>query len=874
MNMMNMRLLSRLSFIIAILLSSSTSLHALGESPQPLISLTQAEKEWLTSHPNIRLAPDPEFAPIEYFDRDGVYQGVAADHIKLLEQKLGVRFFIVKAKNWDEVMEKFRNNEIDALGAIVATPKRRTFMRISDPLFNVPGAIMVQKRVDPNLTFDKLKGLKVAVVSNYTAHDIMKEQYPDIQLEVVPSTTAGLTKVSFGMVDAYVENLATASYYMQEAAISNVHVAGSTPFAYQWGIGIRMDWPELESIINKGIATISNDERHSVLNHWLPVQQHWEPSREFIIMALVTAGVTFVLVILVSNWVLRRKVAQRTEALNKEIEGHLEAEEEIRLLNTNLEQRVIERTTELQKEVEERKRAEQSLFESKSRYQMLVDNLPLGITLINADHRIIMTNAMHGKWFNKDPAQFQNKYCYAEFEKREQTCHHCPGVVSMKTGMPAEVETVGVRDDGSYFSVKIITVPLGPIESPTGFIEVVEDITERKKAEEEQQKLREQLTQSLKMEAVGLLAGGIAHDFNNILTIIIGFAELIQMRTLEGDPNIPHVEQILTASAKAAALTQQLLAFSRKQIVNPQPVAVNLNIQRLEKLLRRLIGEDIDFKVICAEEPLVVFADAGQLDQVIINLSTNARDAMPTGGTLLIHITRSELDEGFVHSNGFSHQGDYALIEISDSGVGMDEKTRQRIFEPFFTTKGVGKGTGLGLSTVYGIVKQCNGHINCYSEPGKGTTFRIYLPLVPEAESTQEQSALDVTAISGDETVLIAEDDEQIRILNQKVLASYGYTVLCAADGQEAVERFREHQDEINLVILDVIMPKMNGKEALDEIRKIQPDIRVLFTSGYTAEIIHQRSVLDQSLPFLSKPASTLQLLQKVREVLDTQASK
>ncbi|OGR25534.1 MAG: hypothetical protein A2X79_01760 [Desulfuromonadaceae bacterium GWB2_53_15] len=333
---------------------------AAAPTPYP-IQLTPSEQSWLKAHPTIRLAPDPEFKPIEYFDRRGSYQGVAADNLKLLEQKLGVKFSIVKTRNWDEVLERFKKNEIDLLGAIVATPKRREFMRISEPLFKVPGAIIVRNTVERGLTFAQLKGLRVAVVSNYTAHDVLKNQYPEIQLDVVPTTIAGLSKVSFGMADAYVENLATATHYMQEAAIANVHVAGETPFSYDWGIGIRKDWPELEGILNKGIAAITEDERRAVLNRWLPVSQKWRPGKAFTISAAVLSVSILFGAILVWNRSLQLQVTRRTAALKAEVAERVRAEQEIRTLNAGLEDRVNERTAELEMEIAERQKAQEAL---------------------------------------------------------------------------------------------------------------------------------------------------------------------------------------------------------------------------------------------------------------------------------------------------------------------------------------------------------------------------------------------------------------------------------------------------------------------------------------------------------------------------------
>lgn len=383
-----------------------------------------------------------------------------------------------------------------------------------------------------------------------------------------------------------------------------------------------------------------------------------------------------------------------------------------------------------------------------------------------------------------------------------------------------------------------------------------------------QRALENQLFQAQKMEAVGQLAGGIAHDFNNILTGIIGFSTLIEMNMVRDDPQRENLNHVLVAADRAAELTKSLLAFSRKQIINPQPVDLNQIINKTEKFLTRVIGEDIDFKMIFHQGVLTVNADGGQIEQVLMNLATNARDAMPHGGLLSIETSSVEMDADFIKAHGYGEPGKYALVSISDSGMGMDEITSKRLFEPFFTTKELGKGTGLGLSIVYGIVKQHNGYINVYSEPGVGTTFTIYLPLLKE-DAVKLTDQVEENLKGGTETILVVDDDAAVLLLSEKVLGQFGYTVITAVDGLDAVNKFSEGKDQISLVILDVIMPKLNGKEVFDAILKIHPAMKALFISGYTADIIHKRGMLDESLDFIEKPLKPIKLLRKVREMLD-----
>ena len=397
----------------------------------------------------------------------------------------------------------------------------------------------------------------------------------------------------------------------------------------------------------------------------------------------------------------------------------------------------------------------------------------------------------------------------------------------------------------------------------THFIAIKRDLTE-------QRKLEEQLQHAQRMESVGTLAGGIAHDFNNILSAIIGYGQFSLLKMPGDDPLRHNIESMLEAADRAARLTRELLLFSRKQPTDKKPVDLNLVVAKVEKFLRKVIGEDIMYNTVIHEAPLPVLADEHQLEQVLMNLATNARDSMPKGGTLTVATENILLGSEFVSANSYRVPGPYALITVSDTGEGMDEATRQRIFEPFFTTKEVGKGTGLGLAVTYGIIKQHDGYINVYSEPGGGTTFRIYLPLIPQPDAGEEPPALqEETPIGGTETILLAEDDEDVRVLTKRLLTEFGYTVIEAVDGADAVNKFTENSADIDLILSDLIMPKMNGKEVVYEIRKIRPDIKVIFSSGYAPDTIRQKVALTDSGHLIAKPVSPRELLRKVRSVLD-----
>jgi CheY-like chemotaxis protein len=340
------------------------------------------------------------------------------------------------------------------------------------------------------------------------------------------------------------------------------------------------------------------------------------------------------------------------------------------------------------------------------------------------------------------------------------------------------------------------------------------------------------------------------------------------METTKNDPLQSYVTQILTSANRAANLTQALLAFSRKQIISPKPVDLNEIIRGVKSILSRIIGEDIELSIVLTDKDLIAMADSTQMEQVLMNLATNARDAMPNGGSLIIRTDRVELDDEFVKAHGYGKPGSYAIISIEDTGYGIDEDTEKRIFEPFFTTKEVGKGTGLGLSMVYGIINQHGGYINLYSKPGVGTIFKMYLPLI-QSQVEEEEPAVFRVLKGGNETVLIAEDDVQVRELTKEVLKGFGYKVIEATDGADAVRVFNDNKDAVQLLILDVIMPKKNGKEVYDEIKEINPGVKAIFMSGYTADMIHKRGILEEGLNFISKPILPDELLRRIREVLD-----
>ena len=508
--------------------------------------------------------------------------------------------------------------------------------------------------------------------------------------------------------------------------------------------------------------------------------------------------------------------------------------------------------------------AQENLRRSEANFRSLVTNAPYGICSCDSTGKILDANPAFLELLGPgSPSDVIGQHIYSLYAESEQwfaLADHLRSQAPFQ-GLTAEWKrktgTTVVRVSGR-------AVPSGRKEGIV-FEIFAEDVTERRA-------LEQQLRQSQKMEAVGRLAGGIAHDFNNLLMVISGYSEFLLER-LGGEPHLRGpAQEIASASERASALTRQLLAFSRKQMLAPRIVNLNDIATENLKMLTRMIGEDIDLVMTPGQSLWSVRADAGQIEQVIMNLAVNARDAMPSGGKLTIETANATLDEEYARMHAPVRPGDYVMVSISDTGAGMDAETQSHIFEPFFTTKGP-KGTGLGLSTVYGIVKQSGGYIWVYSEVGRGTTFKIYLPRVPSVEEPLVQPAVSRSQFQrvepGTETILIVEDEANLRYLARQYLEKQGYKVIEAADGAVAMQIAVAHEGVIHLLLTDVIMPGMNGRELAQRISEIRPNVKVLYMSGYTENVIGQDGTLDAGVRLLQKPFNLRDLKSKVREVLD-----
>jgi PAS domain S-box-containing protein len=528
-------------------------------------------------------------------------------------------------------------------------------------------------------------------------------------------------------------------------------------------------------------------------------------------------------------------------------------------------------------DITNRLRAEEALRESERRYRELFQTMAQGVVYQDSEGGILMVNPAaerilglpESKLIGLSPADARWRAVREDGRDLQEREH--PAIVSLRTGQPANaIMAIFNAAEDTYRWIDMYATPqfregeTRPYQVFTTFT----DITERRRAARRRAELEQQLRQSQKMEAVGQLAGGIAHDFNNLLTTITGYTELVYEDGQLDDQLRADLDEIRKAADRASALTAQLLAFSRKQIISPRILDLNTRIRETHKLLSRLIGESIELSLELNDQPCKVEADPNQIDQVLINLVVNARDAMPEGGKLTISTGRVLLDEKFCRTALDVEPGEFVTVRVTDTGCGMSQDLLGRIFEPFFTTKELGKGTGLGLATVYGIVKQNRGAIRISSQPEEGTTADVYLPSAVEEKRDTEVSA-PMADLTGSETILLVEDEDAVRSLTEKVLNSRGYAVLLADRPDQAIQICHDHDGAIDLLLTDVVMPQMNGRALYQTLKKIRPPLRVLYMSGYDDEVIARHGVLEEHTNFVAKPFTTSMLASKVREALD-----
>jgi len=565
-----------------------------------------------------------------------------------------------------------------------------------------------------------------------------------------------------------------------------------------------------------------------------------------------------------------REVTATDRNRDTDMTPELQEEEVLKLYNKRLVRKLEQKMLQLEKETAVLIETQEELQESREKYKAILDNIANGYYEVDLAGNVTFFNraCINILGYSEAELMGMNNKVFMDKGNARKVYETFNRVFTTGDSYRA-LDWELIRKDGSLCYVDTsISLMRDNDGKAIGFHGVLMDISERKQAEKKKKELEDQLHQAQKMETVGRVAGGVAHDFNNLLSIILGYGEILLEKLDDDSPVHEMASQIYQAGIRARGLTRQLLAFSRKQILEMKVVNVNQVVTGFEKLLRRLVGEDIQLTLVQRADPLMVNADAAQLEQVLMNLAVNARDAMPDGGVLTIETRMVELDADDAEGLPGLSPGAYALTEVRDTGAGMDKDTLERIFEPFFTTKEMDKGTGLGLATCYGIVKQHQGNISVHSEPGEGAIFKIYLPLYTHKtapEASPEKLSFPVASLA---TVLIVEDDPQVRRLAYRILAGNGYSVIESDDVTDAIAIAASHDAPIHLVLSDVIMPQMKGPEAFAKIREYHPEAKVLYMSGYTDNMIIRQGVLQEGIQYIQKPFTIKGLLEKCHQAL------
>lgn len=781
--------------------------------------LTEEEWAWLSKHKgSLDVLFGYEAPPNAYHDEDGNYVGLLVDFLYEIEGQLGIRFNFKNLNTWKELIEDAKSGRNYIIVGIAATDERKEYLNFTDSFIKVPYVIVTRSSSQKD-TLSEFFGSRVCTVGGYAVNDYLARYYPGISTEGVIDNLVGLRAVSTGSCDAMIVNQMYASYLIDNQGITNLKIAGESGYLNRLSAAVSIKDPELFNILDKAVDNIDRNRRQELYQKWIT----GGPPRLsspilFSITVISSGGIVLLMALWLWSLSLRKQVYKQTR--------------QIRL--------------------------------SEKKFRSYVSNAPMGIFVVNDKLESVQTNTTLEKVLNlkDDELTGMNLVDFLFSGDRENARDYFE---SIENSANKVVEISILKRNGKRCFLEVSTAKL----SDSLFLGFVADITERKRADEEKHKLEAQYHRALKMESVGRLAGGVSHDFNNLLTPILGYAQLLLEDLDKEDPRRKSVNEILQAGTRAKDIVYQLLAYSRKQTLEYQHVEMNKAVESFVSLLRRTIREDIEIEVNQTHDFLPIMADLGQIEQVIMNLAVNAQDAMSNGGKLLIETGLVVLDEDYSKVHPEAEPGDYVMLAVSDTGSGMSKEVQEKLFEPFFSTKGE-QGTGLGLSIVYGIVKQHGGFINVYSEPRKGTTFKIYLPYTEEGHIENEQKQEHVTDFKGTETILLAEDNKQVRDFAGIILRRQGYEVIERENGEDALTFLKEASGPLHLLLTDVIMPEMNGRELYGQAVKIHPELKVLYMSGYTDSVIEHHGVLEEGISFIQKPFTVQKLTRKVREVLDS----
>jgi len=930
------------ALLVAVLLLT----QSLSAAVPDRLRLSPAEQSWLKANSaSLVVYYDSKLPPLEFRSAAGQYAGMSADLIKRLEAMLGVSFIKRPIDDWNQVMPALQSGECALIPTIIRTTGREEHVFFTNPYFSCPMVIIVRKSDRSRLSLAELSGKKVGAVSGYITERYLEDQALISDFKVVPVSDIndGLRKLTTGQIDAFIESLAAASYFMQHAEASKLKVAGRTAFIFDVTIGVSRQYPLLYSSIQKALDAIPESDLATMRKKWIPLSLDIGLSRETILLiklAIIFAALLFVCLSAIS-FVLKRQLNLRVADLKQSEKKYRRLTEnspavvfQFRMtsegsysfpyvsqtlrsvLGIDPAQAIKDASTLIERihpddragareglvnqperpqpyhasfrlfkldeqplwveawatperqpdgsllwdgffvDISERRLAEEALGRSEAKLRAFFDAMQDVIMVIDTAGRFIEVAPTATTLLYRPAEQFLGKLMAEVFpaELAESSLSCIRRALAEGTRLTFDYE-LNIAGRSTWF-----TASISPF-TPASVLWVARDMTER-------EQLRAQLNQAQKLESIGRLAGGVAHDFNNMLSVIIGHSELIIEQLKPGDPLRAELDEIRKAAQRSTDLTRQLLTFARKQNVSPRLLDLNATVAGMLKMLRRLIGENIELNWQPSSNLAPVWMDPSQIDQILANLCVNARDAIGTKGAITIATAAASFDEASCATHSGSSPGAYVLLSVNDTGCGMDSQVLTSIFEPFFTTKEAGKGTGLGLATVYGIVKQNQGFIGVESAPGRGTTFTIYLPQAAAAPATSPAPESPEKAVRGSETILLVEDEIAILNMTKTMLTKLGYTVLAASSPNEALV-LAEEADRIDLLVSDVIMPGINGRELLAKLLERRPGLKHLFMSGYTASVIDQHGVLAENEHFIQKPFSLKDLAVQVRTALD-----
>ena len=806
--------------------------RAVPAGPPAQVQLTQEERAWLAAHGPLRFAPDPAFPPVEWFDEQGRYRGMAADYFALIEQRLGVHIEIVRVASWDEALRRARAREVDGLTAAQPTPERAIYLDWTPPILDIPNVVIVRSGVEGALTPESLGGRRVAVTSGYALHEYLRTTYPSIQVVPEADDLTCLTEVSFGRVDAAVVNLAVASWLIEEHGITNLRVAADSGRSNPLTIATRNDQPLLRSIMAKGLAAVTADERQAIQARWLHVGGgEFVTPRTMALWVAVAAGTLALMALLAVAWTrsLRHQVAKATTAL--------------------------------QAELAERRRAEGALRRSEGKLALHLDQTVMGVIEFDPEFRVVYWNQAAEKIFGWRPGEVVGKtadFLLPPGQRGEQQTAWWQRLLEKRGGW--HLVSANLTRDGRAITCEWFNTTLSDDTGKVqGVMSLALDVSERERREEAQ-------ARSQRLESLAVLAGGIAHDFNNLLTGILGNLSLLRA---DDPPKAERTEMVVEAEAaarRAQALTRQLLTFARggapvKSLIDPGPLV-------REAAIFASRGAAGACRLEIPEELWPVEADPGQLGQVVQNLVLNAFEARPDG-QVTVSLSNVQRDPAATPA------GPCLRLRVTDLGPGIPAEKLERIFDPFFSTKQ--HGSGLGLAVTHSIVSRHGGQVEVRSGDGQGTTFDVWLPASPDrstaaaAAPTASAASSPGAALGGLRRVLVMDDEEPIRRLARRVFGSVGCEVELAADGVEALVQWRTARKvgrPFDLVVLDLTVPGgMGGLETLAALRALDPGIRAVVSSGYSNAAVMADHKAHGFAAALDKPWSAEQLRRVVEEV-------